>query len=486
MFTILHISDLHRSKEEPVDNASLIASLIGDSDRYLGEYPRIPPPKAIIVSGDLIQGVPLNTPGWKKLLDDQYQVAENFLTELCDRFLDGDRSAMAIAPGNHDVCWNTSNIAMNEIVPKNFPRNLQDSLLNPGSNYRWSWEKKNLYQIQNYTKYKERMQSYWDFFERFYDGVKLPIGLNRERGFHFFEVCEKRILIVAFESVYNNDCYSYAGDLAPGVVGKCAIALRDAGRSYDLNVAVWHHGIQGPPLRSDYMNVSHVEEMAGHGFQIGLHGHQHQSYALTQYVHLDQSHAMAIIGAGSLCAGSKELPRGVNRQYNLFVIEDDFMCGRVHVREMGDGGQFSRKRNGQFIDGFIETSWQQAFGITGSDLVPMENNIRSAIEKAECAQYNENPIGVLDHLEHVDHRVHQYARKLLLNALLKLQDWDRMVDLIESPSSTEEHIFLINALIELGELDQAENKLLEETGIDRGTLENLYERIATKKLMKRQ
>ena len=108
MFSILHISDLHRSQDEPLDNDSLLASLIADSDRYLGEFPRIPPPKAIVVSGDLIQGVPITTHDWKASLEDQYRVAEIFLADLCNRFLDGDRRAIVLVPGNHDVCWNTS------------------------------------------------------------------------------------------------------------------------------------------------------------------------------------------------------------------------------------------------------------------------------------------------------------------------------------------------------------------------------------------
>ena len=57
---------------------------------------------------------------------------------------------------------------------------------------------------------------------------------------------------------------------------------------------------------------------------------------------------MAVISAGSLCAGNKELPRGVNRQYNLIVIDNNFTHARVHVREMGDGEQFTRKRSGEF------------------------------------------------------------------------------------------------------------------------------------------
>ena len=54
----------HRSREEPVDNDSLIAALLADSDRYLGDTPSVPQPGAIVVSGDLIQGVGIGADKW--------------------------------------------------------------------------------------------------------------------------------------------------------------------------------------------------------------------------------------------------------------------------------------------------------------------------------------------------------------------------------------------------------------------------------------
>ena len=110
MFSILHISDLHRSSEEPVNNNSLLAALLADRDRYAGETPRIPPLGAIVVSGDLIQGARIGAPNWQQSMKDQYAVANSFLTALCERFLDSDRSRMVLIPGNHDVCWNTSQL----------------------------------------------------------------------------------------------------------------------------------------------------------------------------------------------------------------------------------------------------------------------------------------------------------------------------------------------------------------------------------------
>jgi hypothetical protein len=59
-FSILHISDLHRSPHDPISNGELVSALVGDRDRYIDEEPAIPVPEAIVVSGGLIQGVPLN------------------------------------------------------------------------------------------------------------------------------------------------------------------------------------------------------------------------------------------------------------------------------------------------------------------------------------------------------------------------------------------------------------------------------------------
>ena len=57
---------------------------------------------------------------------------------------------------------------------------------------------------------------------------------------------------------------------------------------------------------------------------------------------------MAVISAGSLCAGPKELPTGVNRQYNVLEISDDSSSVRVHVREMAIGTVFAPARRPEF------------------------------------------------------------------------------------------------------------------------------------------
>jgi len=110
-FSILHISDLHRSPGDPISNDELISALIGDRDRYMHEDPAITAPGAIVVSGDIIQGVPLGTEDFAAKVEEQYAVAEEFLDHLVRRFLGGDRSKIIIVPGNHDVDRNTARSA---------------------------------------------------------------------------------------------------------------------------------------------------------------------------------------------------------------------------------------------------------------------------------------------------------------------------------------------------------------------------------------
>ena len=341
MFSILHISDLHRSRNEPVANEDLIASLLADRERYLLEEPRVPSPGAIVVSGDLIHGAAVGEQSWQSSIRAQYRVAEEFLSELCHRFLDGDRSRMILTPGNHDVCWNESYRAMKRVASRDSPRDVRAALLEPDSRYRWDWSQKRLFKISDATAYDQRMNAYWEFAERFYNGTQLVLPLDRTRGFQFFELLDRRIIAASFASVAGNDCYRDTGAIAPGAIGSCAIALQDLQRAYELTAGVWHHSVHGPPGRSDYMDVAYVKEMAGHGFQLGLHGHQHVASTMTQLIHLDETQAMAVVSAGSLCAGGPDLPRGVNRQYNLLVFDDQLDKARVHVREMGDGLQFT-------------------------------------------------------------------------------------------------------------------------------------------------
>ena len=484
MFSILHISDLHRSREEPVDNNSLLAGLLADRDRYAGETPRLPPPDAIVVSGDLIQGARIGDRNWQQSIEDQYTVADDFLTALCERFLNENRSRMVLIPGNHDVCWNTSSLAMERVPDTEYPSNLYEELIKTDSIYRWSWREQSLFRIADIETYERRMDYYWDFVESFYRDITLPVPIDRVRGFQSFEFCDRRIAVSAFDSIAGNDCLGYSGAIPRGAVGRCAIAFRDSGHSYDLKVAVWHHSVHGPPTRSDYIDISQIQEMIGHGFQLGLHGHQHIAGTQTQFVHLDQSRSMAVVGAGSLCAGTMELPRGVNRQYNLIVIEDDFIHARVHVREMAEGEQFTRKRNGAFRDGFVGVSLQPPTDIMGGGFDAQADNARRLTIEAEAALYDGRPRDAVQALSNVDVSSASHARRLMIDALLAQEDWPSLADFLQSPGTLEEFVLCVVALTENNNLDDAQNRLDAATEVDATTRAELQGKIETKRMMR--
>lgn len=193
MFHILHISDLHRSLAEPFNNDALIAALLADAAKYGLETPPVPRIDAIVVSGDEIQGLPLqgdsvDAAHWNGELAKQYNVAYDLLSRLADRFIAGDRSQMIIIPGNHDICWNTAYRSMARISAKDMKQGVFRALSEPESRFRWSWSQLAPYRITDMERYEQRLDSYWSFVNRFYSGASLIRPIDRSKGYNLFEL----------------------------------------------------------------------------------------------------------------------------------------------------------------------------------------------------------------------------------------------------------------------------------------------------------
>jgi hypothetical protein len=264
-FSILHISDLHRSPRDPISNDELVSALVSDRDRYIHEDPRISVPEAIVVSGDIIQGVPLGTSDHETKLADQYATAGEFLDELVRRFLDGDRSRMIIVPGNHDIDWNIAFSALEPVDHKDIPNNVAALLYAENSDYRWDWKSLTLYRIAQPGRYERRLDPFWEFFERFYAGVSGLLKVEARADANLFSLCDGRIAVAAYNSCYGNDCFAVHGMIRKEVVARSHLELNDSGNVFDLRMAVWHHSVEGPPYRTDYMDVDIVRGMIGRG-----------------------------------------------------------------------------------------------------------------------------------------------------------------------------------------------------------------------------
>lgn len=449
-FSIMHISDLHRSPTDPITNAELVSALVSDRARYLHEDPKIAPPDAIVVSGDIIQGLPLNAPNHEAELAAQYVVAEEFLDELVKRFLAGDRSRLVMVPGNHDIDWNTAIQAMQQVDPKSLTGDIAKLLRKEGSQYRWDWKTLTLYRIQDTTLYEKRLDAYWNFFKRFYAGVPNLLKVNGGADANLFQLCDGRIGVAAFNSCHGNDCFAFHGMIRRDVVARSHLDLDDVGGTLDLRMAVWHHSIEGPPYRTDYMDIDIVRGMIGRGFRLGLYGHQHKAQVAPHQVWLPDQERMAVVSAGSLCAGASELPTGFCRQYNIIEIADDFRSARIHVRAMAVANLFSR---GQLIDfggnSFATLDWTPPRNAVGQPIDTTATRRRLAIEQAESAVRAGDWSQAIDILLDIATPAGTFERDLLFRAAYEAKRWDLLLARFDPPADIKELVHHVEACLQL-------------------------------------
>ncbi len=457
MFSILHVSDLHRSEAEPISNQALIASLLADQGRFSLETPPIRQPDAMVVSGDIVAGVPLGEPDYVNSLKEQYAIAQDFLVRLTERLFGGDRTRVVLVPGNHDCCWNTAISGMTPVPEDDTPRDLVGKLEFPDSPFRWSWHDRKLYRISDPDSYARRLDNYWDFVEEFYVGSDLAFPIRRDTGYNLFEMNGGQILVAAFESLHGNDCFSSRAHFEPEAVASAALRLNDERRYYNLRIALWHHGLHSQPsYRSDYLPISSVYELIGHGFRLGLHGHQHFAEIGSHYVRVPGEPEMAVVSAGSLCAGARELPRGVNRQYNVVVVSDDYDKIDVHVREMTRGNHFMPSSGASgFANGLVQLQLSSP-GANGKPMIDIDYTRRNElIMKAESHLRVGRPAEAFGILSGIDCENEPYARRLLIQAAEQSEQWEDLVAVLSDPQNSEEVVQLVEALTRLRRIEDA-------------------------------
>jgi len=456
MFCILHITDLHRAIAEPISNSELISALVSDRERYTRENPSIAEPQAIIVSGDIIQGVGLGHPNFEAELATQYEAAHSFLVELTDRFLDGDRARVILVPGNHDIDWNRAFAAMAKVAPDAMPQALPRALHEPNSQYRWDWKTRELYVISDQEVYKQRLAAFWRFFAGFYEGVAGLLRVAPWSDANLYSLDKGRIGVAAFNSCVGNDCFAFHGEIPRDVVARSHLDLQALG-PWRLRIAVWHHDIEGPPYRSDYMDPDIVRGMIGRGFRLGLYGHQHRTQITPQRAYLPDQDTMAVASAGSLCAGARELPPGARRGYSIIEVSDDYGSARVHVREMAVSNLFSRATLAEFGGrSFVDLEWTTPVDAGGRPEDPARDRLIAVLHAAEAALLERHdPAEALRLLMAADVTRDPFGRRLLLSAAEAVADWDRVIAITREPKSIEELVLGVDARLNRSNYDEA-------------------------------
>jgi hypothetical protein len=445
VFTVLHLSDLHRSPTDPISNAVLLSSLTADHSKYRGESPPCPSPDAIIVSGDIIQGVPLGTPDAASKLSAQYAVAGEFLEALVTQFLGGDRRRLVMVPGNHDVDWNTARAAMQPMLDADAPSRLGPAALASNPLLRWSWEERALYSIIDQAGYEQRLALFRSFYSDFYGHAVRRLSQIPYGYWDLFELHNGRIAVAAFNSCANNDCFRFSGQVPEDAVAGAHLAVERECESAELLVAVWHHNIEGAPDADDYLDVATVHRLIGSGFRLGLHGHQHRAQVSYRYILLPEEERMAVVSAGSLCAGQTDRPTAVNRQYNVIVLSDDLGSARIHIREMAVATVFGPALRAELGGkGYVDLAWRDE-GFRRRSEAAKASRRKAAILQGERAWKEGRLIDAKTALGSIEAPSGTFERSLLLQVLEDSQDYPGIEELVGEPADIAELTLLVRS-----------------------------------------
>jgi hypothetical protein len=441
--SVLHISDLHRDRANPIGNQVLLDSLERDRDRYTSkEDPSITPPNFIIVSGDIVQGVKYGTPDADTKLRKQYDEALDFLNKLTESFVGGDKRRVIVVPGNHDVSDHVFRQSLTPIdMDKVAKKAVVAELFRPESRLRWSWEEFAVYEITDEEMYNQRIAAFSDFYNSFYDGQR-SYATDPSQQIDVFDSPDLNITVVGFCSCHNNDLLNRQGAIHPDCVAEAGRRLRRISQFREpLRIAVWHHNTEGPPIEMDYMDPDIVQNLIDSGFSLGFHGHQHKPEFLDTRFRHGIDRRITVISAGTLCGGAAFR---FGRAYNIVEIDTANRTGRLHLREMQNdrllmpiwGARSLPPSHTGFLDfafdpppaPFVKAD-QNTLLLTKAQALYDDGQHRAAAEIL-------SPLATSEPL----------ARRLLLECLVRLDDGPEIISTFDPPESAAEAIALMDAL----------------------------------------
>ena len=443
--SILHISDLHRDRNNPIRNDVLLDSLENDCRHFSAEEgTKVRAPDLIVVSGDIIQGISSDVPEPDKCLREQYDEASDFLARLKERFVGGDRERVIIVPGNHDVSAYhlDKSLELVDVLPDR-KTELINQLFIPESPLRWSWTELNLYKIADPEMYAQRMAAFAQFYTNFYNRER-TYDLDPAKQVDIFDYPEFDLTVVGFSSCYNNDLYNRQGAIHPGCIAEAGMRLRHPSFSSRLRIAVWHHNAEGLPARSDYMDPDLIQNLIDRGFSLGLHGHQHRpQYLDTRFRH-GIERKITVISAGTICGGPN-FSHG--RAYNIIELCTAEKTGRLHVREMQNHNLrlpiWGRRTLPPNTCPYYEFRFDPP--PPSSNL----NDITTALRDAQNLHISGDYKKAADLLTSIVEQ-DELARPPLLDCLVKLRDTRAILEIFDPPTSEAEAIHVMDALWDEG------------------------------------
>ena len=270
---------------------------------------------------------------------------------------------------------------------------------------------------------------------------------------NIFEFPKLAITIVGFNSCFHNDHLNRAGSINPRCIADVGLKLRESRKEGHLILATWHHNTKGAPYDHDYMDDTFIKNLISDSVKIGFHGHQHRQEILREESNIIDGEMMLILSAGSLCAGPSELPTGYNQQYNLLELS------RINNKEI-QLKLFSRVKS--LESSFDNPIWDKGtFNSTTTEFItklahplPPIPDIGEAENLLGSKKYEEAQEIIKQH--DLDDPV---MRILLLKCYEQLENYSAIIEDFSNPQNNPECILLINAHIEITDVDEATKAL---------------------------
>jgi len=446
--SILHVSDLHRDADNPIRNDVLLDSLENDRRHYSSEETSpVRSPDLIIVSGDIIHGVGIGATDAELKIAAQYDEALDFLGQLADQFVGGDRNRIIVVPGNHDVSAHVFKQSLAPIdIPADRKRDLVTQLFSHESRFRWSWSDFELYEIADEALYMRRLTAFAEFYSNFYGGAR-TYDLSPEKQMDLFDFPAYDLTVAAFSSCHNNDLYNRQGAIHPGCIAEAGNKLREAPRQTRLRIGVWHHNTEGLPTHADYMDPDVLQNMIDRGFSLGFHGHQHRPQFLETKFRHGTDRKMMVISAGTLCGGPSFR---YGRAYNVIEVDTENRKGRLHVREMQNDNLRMPIWGPRALPPNSKPYYDFEYDAPPEPEIYTNQNTLALIQAQRLYE-----LGNWDRAVDVLVRIADpLARPLLLDCLVRSNNTTALCSFFDPPANDAEAIHLIDALWAEGRRDR--------------------------------
>lgn len=444
--SIIHISDFHKRSRDNYKN--LLASLKTDCNKYVREN-GIPKPNVIVVSGDLVQG------GTTEDIKEQYEASLEFLNDLTNDFLDGDKRRVVIVPGNHDVDWNITKQSMEVVKPGRRKSEIQgyNEIVkqshsgDTSSNYRWSWDDQKVYMIKEKKLYTTRFASFREFFDAFYAGL-YEYPEDEDYQFHFFDIPGFGVSFLGLNSCFNNDHLNRSGTINPICVANASSEIDKRVHAGQLVIGVWHHHTIGTPYEDNYLDYTILDTLVGNGIQLSLHGHQHYCAVAREHTDVYDSRRMLLLSTGSLYGGEHTMNYGASRQYNVIVLEEKEEKVLITLNSRADMSSKAKdipKWGPGVIKGTSATSW------TSEIDAPIDMTEYEEIDSIMRGYESTGDYDAAKKRIDIVMAKMPMTRRMILDLMQRENKYEDIAVFFMPPASDEEAIALIDAANEIND-----------------------------------